>query len=557
MDWRNTQVSADLTHHVSADGAPIYDQRFREVLKFHTPGLAPVRDEHGAFHINSAGEPVYPHRFFRTFGFYEGLAAVITAEGWCHIDPLGRPLNDERYDWCGNYQSGRAVVRLKDARYSYLNSHGARALDTTFRYAGDYRDGVAVVQREDGRHTHIDLDGEKLHNTWFEDLDVFHKSYARARDRRGWTHINTRGEPVSARRFVMVEPFYNGQARVEREDGGLEVIDEAGQTLVELRPARRSPLDSLSADLVGYWRTKTLGATVALGLPDALPATLTELSGQLKIPTEPLWRLLMALAELGVTELLGERWSLTPRGALLRSDHPMSLAGAALEYDGPLGAAWALLPTLLRDPELRPPDPFAATAIDPTRAERHHKMLRSYARHDYAEAPKFMALRGDERILDAGGGLGVLAELLRERHPKVQITVMDRPEVIEQLRASRGNAPGVQGVAGDLFGDWPSPFDAVVLARVLHDWPDAEALKILRHARAVLGVGGRLFILDLVRVPEDPGGSLCDLHLLCVTGGKERSREALEALLEDAGFTLSEVHALGVAPSLLIATARP
>lgn len=38
-----------------------------------------------------------------------------------------------------------------------------------------------------------------------------------------------------ARRFAMVEPFYNGQARVERFDGSLEVIDEAGCTVTVLR----------------------------------------------------------------------------------------------------------------------------------------------------------------------------------------------------------------------------------------------------------------------------------------------------------------------------------
>lgn len=36
------------------------------------------------------------------------------------------------------------------------------------------------------------------------------------------------GRLISARRFASVEPFYNGQARVERLDGGLEAIDEKG-----------------------------------------------------------------------------------------------------------------------------------------------------------------------------------------------------------------------------------------------------------------------------------------------------------------------------------------
>lgn len=45
----------------------------------------------------------------------------------------------------------------------------------------------------------------------------------------------------------MVEPFYNGQARVERFDGGLEIIDETGMTVQELRPARTSEFARLSA----------------------------------------------------------------------------------------------------------------------------------------------------------------------------------------------------------------------------------------------------------------------------------------------------------------------
>ena len=95
------------------------------------------------------------------------------------------------------------------------------------------------MQADDGRSTHIDDVGASIHGRWFVDLDVFHKGFARARDDGGWTHVDRHGEPAYARRFAMVEPFYNGQARVERDDGGLEIIDPSGESLVELRRARR------------------------------------------------------------------------------------------------------------------------------------------------------------------------------------------------------------------------------------------------------------------------------------------------------------------------------
>lgn len=241
-------MAVDGTHHVLG-GVALYSSRFLEVLKFHEPGLAPVRDVSGAYHIDPTGSPAYSSRYARTFGFYEGHAAVSTDDGWFHVQPDGTVAYAERYAWCGNYQGGRCTVRGRDGRYLHLDDAGRVAYEARWRYAGDYRDGIAVVQRDDGLHTHIDHNGRPTHGRWFLDLDVFHKGFARARVEDGWTHVDDAGRPVHARRSAMVEPFYNGQARVERPDGGLEIIDEQGATVIELRPARRDEL----AELSGGW----------------------------------------------------------------------------------------------------------------------------------------------------------------------------------------------------------------------------------------------------------------------------------------------------------------
>ena len=86
MDWRNYVVSVDGTHHVHA-GLPAYDAQFHEVLKFHAPGLAPVRDASGAYHITPEGLPAYRERYLRTFGFYEGKSAVSGGDGLCSATP--------------------------------------------------------------------------------------------------------------------------------------------------------------------------------------------------------------------------------------------------------------------------------------------------------------------------------------------------------------------------------------------------------------------------------------------------------------------------------------
>jgi len=234
--WHEARVSADGTHHTHA-GRPLYAERFDEALKFHPPGLAPVRRGREAWHIHEDGRPAYARRFLRTFGFYEGRAAVAAPDGWHHVLADGRDLADERHAWCGNFQGGRCPVRAGAGAYHHIDLEGRAAYTVRWRYAGDFRDGIAVVQGEDGRSTHIDDDGRLVHGRWFIDLDVFHKGFARARDEVGWMHVDLAGRAAYNRRFATIEPFYNGQARVERHDGGLEIIDEVARCLVELRPS--------------------------------------------------------------------------------------------------------------------------------------------------------------------------------------------------------------------------------------------------------------------------------------------------------------------------------
>jgi ubiquinone/menaquinone biosynthesis C-methylase UbiE len=555
MNWSDLCVSACGTHHVCC-GQPAYSGRFDEVLKFHVPGLAPVKRGDQAWHVGPDGDAAYSRRFIRTFGFYEGFAAVQAMDGWHHICPDGSDAYPERYDWCGNFQGERCTVRLRDGRYRHVLADGSFAYPETWRYAGDYKDGFCVIQSDAVLFTHLDLKGEPLHGNWFVDLDVFHKSFARARDGKGWLHVDLHGAPAYARRFAAVEPFYNGQARVERFDGGLEVINEQGRSLIELSPARQSEFAALSGDMVGYWRTETIASAVRLGVIEALPCTSGALAEKCELSGDGALRLLRALGELRLVECDAESWRLSIRGEFLLARHPLSLADAALEYSGALGDLWSSLPEALKAKSgWRAPDIFADVARDRMRLQGHHRMLRSYARHDYALIPEALGLQGDERVVDAGGGFGALAMNILSAHPDVHVTVLDKPEVVKQAQNEMGSVPGLSWLHGNLFEPWNVRSDVVTLARVLHDWDDENAAKILSHARAALAPGGRLFIIEMLISDNSVSGSLCDLHLLMATGGRERSQEAFEKLLTAAGFRLIDVRRVAALPVVLCAEA--
>nr|VFJ75886.1 MAG: Ubiquinone/menaquinone biosynthesis C-methylase UbiE [Candidatus Kentron sp. FW] len=556
MHWKRFRLAPDRSHHVTEAGVAAYAERFDEVLAFHAPGLAPVRRGDEAWHIRPDSSEAYRRRFRRTFGIYEGLAAVIGQDGWHHIHPNGTDLDGARYEWCGNFQGGRCTVRDRAGVYFHITTEGIPAYESRWRYAGDFREGSGVVQADDGRSTHIDPDGHPIHGEWFLDLDVFHKGFARARDEDGWTHVDATGRPTYSRRFAAVEPFYNGQARVECFDGGLEIIDESGQRLVTPRSALRSEFASLSGDMVGFWRTQAICAAVELGVFEALPGTSDDIAEARGLAPEHARRLLRALAELRLTRCVAGDWVATERGEYLKSAHPLTLADAAGEYGRYFPDMWTALPDALRaDSAWRAPDIFGEVARDARRADGHHRMLMSYALHDYASVPVALRLRGNERVVDAGGGLGALASLLMKQYPHLRVVVLDRPEVVERaMRRQLGE--GIAFQSTDLFQPWDVEADVVVMARVLHDWDDPRALRLLRHARRVLGKGGRIFVVEML-IPEEGGsGGLCDLHLLMTTGGAERTVSEYARLLDEADFDVEGIRRIPALPSIIAGVAR-
>ena len=543
--WREYGISGDASHHVY-QGRPAYPARFRQVLKFHEPGIAPVDGSSGAYHISPDGRPAYESRYIRTFGFYEGRAAVHSEDGWFHILPDGSPLYRERYAWCGNFQEGRCAVRMPCGEYIHITGDGVPAYGERYQYAGDFKDGHAVVQREDGKHTHIDASGYPLHGRWFHDLDVFHKRYARACDSNGWHHVDMMGEPLYRERFKNVEPFYNGQARVERFDGSLSVMDESGQALLELRRPSQSHLERLSGDMVGLWRTQTVYAAVELGVFECLPAPAQEIQRQTHLHGSVGTRLMRALMELGLVWDAEGIYHPTDRGSLLMRNHPLSLADAARHWGKESYEAWSAVTRSLRTGEsgfgrLHGENFFDWIRDRPADLRSYHSAMSTYARHDYHTLADSVDFTAHDSILDAGGGAGELAFALLRSCPELVATVMDRPEVVEALRPPADLEGRCRFVGGDLFQEWPVRSDAVILARVIHDWPDHDALRILGRAREAMSKDAKLYVIEMVLDDSTGAGGLLDLNMLVMTQGAERTEEQFSDLLAQAGFKLLDM----------------
>ena len=228
MNLNEITIAKNQTYHLFRK-KPLYSQKFDWVLKFHPPGLAPVGDETGAYHITLEGEPAYKQRYIRTFGYYYDRAAVVTSKRWVHIDPIGNFAYSELHSWVGNYQYGFCAVRDKRGHYFHIDFQGRPLYSEKHLYAGDFRDGIAVVRLMNGLCTHIDSQGKFIHSKMFDDLDVYHKGFARAHDKQGWFHIDLDGKSVYTENYLMVEQYYNGQSLVHRYNGDIGIINEQGK----------------------------------------------------------------------------------------------------------------------------------------------------------------------------------------------------------------------------------------------------------------------------------------------------------------------------------------
>jgi DNA-binding Lrp family transcriptional regulator len=157
--------------------------------------------------------------------------------------------------------------------------------------------------------------------------------------------------------------------------------------------------------------------------------------------------------------------------------------------------------------------------------------------------------RGDELVVDVGGGNGALLIELLRRRPGLRGIVFDLPET---TRDEPALGDRIEFVAGSFFERVP-PGDVYVLSTILHDWDDAHAGQILRTIRAAAPDDGRLLVVDAV-VPtgnEPHGAKFLDLLMLGLFGARERDEAQWRALLEQNGF-----EPIGVEDGLVEARCR-
>jgi len=312
---------------------------------------------------------------------------------------------------------------------------------------------------------------------------------------------------------------------------------------MDLHPNVQARLEQLQD---GYFTTQLLYVAAQLGVADALadgPRGGDGLAKELGADPGFLRRVLRGLAAYGVLDEHDDgRFGLSAVGELLRSGTPESLRGPVLTRGGIYYRALDRLLDGVRSGETPFDLAYGASFFDylasrPAELAAFQTSMTDRSVHEAKAVAAAYDFGRFGRIVDVGGGQGVLLSTILAVTPGLTGVLFDQPAVVE-----RANLPdGCEAVGGDFFREVPAGADAYLLSRVLHNWDDQDAVRILNACRAAMPAGATLLIVENVlpeRAADQPAAVRMDLTMLMLFAGRERTEAEYSALLAAAGLTL-------------------
>ena len=178
---------------------------------------------------------------------------------------------------------------------------------------------------------------------------------------------------------------------------------------------------------------------------------------------------------------------------------------------------------------------FEYLAGDRDREAAFQASMADRARRETADVVAAYDFADLGEIVDVGGGAGVLLEAILRATPGLRGMLVDRPEAVQRARARLADA-GLEDrsecVVGDFFDAIPLGADAYLLSRVIHDWDDEDARRILTTCRGAMTVDARLLVVEAImpeRARDGPEAVRMDLHMLMLFSARERTRRSTSA----------------------------
>ena len=313
-----------------------------------------------------------------------------------------------------------------------------------------------------------------------------------------------------------------------------------------------------------WWQLGALRALVDIGGLEELsggPLATGELARRCGASAELLPKVLRSVAALGLIRTASPgTYELTDVGrALLGSS---ALAGVRFHCDPEVWEAIGELPEALRAGQApfvaRHGDAYAYMATRPETAAAFYDLM-GRELEPVAEALASAIDFGEAgTVVDVGGGEGGFITAILRAHPGTRGVLADLPLALPeatQTLAATGLTDRCEVVACDFFTD-PLPAGAgdYLLAHIIHNFTDEQAVTVLRAVRTAIPAGGRLVLVELV-LPDDDAPHWAkdlDIRMMSFQPGGERTAPEYASLLARAGFRLQSVTHLHRGQSAIV-----
>ncbi|MGC2298602.1 MAG: methyltransferase [Acidobacteriaceae bacterium] len=176
----------------------------------------------------------------------------------------------------------------------------------------------------------------------------------------------------------------------------------------------------------------------------------------------------------------------------------------------------------------------------------------------------FGSAGGPVKVLDLAAGSGVWGIAVAQSSPRVEVTAVDWPEVIDVTKktsAQFGFADRFSFIEGDLLqAPFGSGYALATLGHILHSEGEVRSRELLAKTFQALASGGAIAIQEFLVNKERTGpinGLFFAINMLVnTTNGNTWSFEEIGAWLEEAGFTNPRMLA-SPGPSPLILATKP
>jgi hypothetical protein len=318
-------------------------------------------------------------------------------------------------------------------------------------------------------------------------------------------------------------------------------------------PTHVPPQVQMMQFILGKWISKPIHVVAKLGIADMVadgPKSIDELAYMSKTHAPSLYRVMRALASVGIFSERGERcFELTPMAECLKRGAMRSIA---LMFNSDWhDRAWGHLLYSVRTGRVGFDKAYGMPIFDwleehPHAAELYHEANAVKAVTAHRAIIDAYDLSGITTLTDVGGGHGALMAEILEAYPVMKGVIAEVPVVVkgaEGFIRTRGLDARCQVVACDFFEGIPPGSDAYLMSHILHDWNDSKCQRILKNCHTAMKPGTTLLVVESLIPPgnEFSIAKLLDLEVFVMGGGRERTEGEFRYLFESSGFTLSRV----------------